>query len=463
VTDTEVPPIVERLAGIVGTASVVPGSELRSRATSYWDPSPMRALALVAPATTAEVSAVLAMCHAARQPVVVQGGLTGTVGGAVAGPDRIALSLQRMAAIEEIDLMGGTCRVQAGLVLQALHNALAVTPLCFPLDLGARGSCTIGGAVATNAGGINVLRYGMVRNLVLGLEAVLADGTVVSSLNEMQKNNAGYDLKQLFVGTEGTLGVVTRAVLRLYPRPASRQTALLAVEDFTVAGRVLGQLQRDFAGTLSAFEAMGCSFVDAQVESGRHTPPFAQRHPLYLLVEAEGASPEGDDVRFAGALERALAAGAVLDAVIALSERERGNLWALREDLDEIVRPQPTYGYDVSLPVRAMRDYLDVLETAIAERWPAGRLHAMGHVADGNLHVFVQPRQPGTIQADSDAIVYAPLPRWGGSVSAEHGIGFLKKPWLRHSRSLAEVNLMRRLKRMLDPANILNPGCVVDA
>lgn len=455
--------LLERLVAVLGPDGVVSSDAARQRATSYWDPAPMQALALLRPRTPAEVSAALALCHEAKQPVVVQGGLTGTVGGAVVASTQIALSLERMNAIENVDLLGGTCLVQAGAVLQSVHDALAPTPLCFPLELGARGSCTIGGNVATNAGGINVLRYGMTRSLVLGLEAVLADGTVVSSLNAMQKNNAGYDLKQLFIGTEGTLGVVTRVVLRLHPRTTSRQTALLALADFEAAAGLLARLQAELAGTLSAFEALWRGFVDAQLASGTHRLPLSPEHPLYVLVEAEGSRADEDELRFADVLGRALNDGAIEDAVIAQSERERGELWALREDLDPILRVQPTFKYDVSLPLRAMPEYLRRVETEVRRRWPASRCPAMGHVADGNVHLFVQPNCGTATQAESDELVYGPLHALGGSVSAEHGIGFEKKSWLLRTRSPAELRLMRTLKRALDPANILNPGCVIDA
>ncbi len=455
-------PLIDQLVALLGPEGVLLPDAVSARATSYWDPAPMRARALLRPKSTAEVSAVLAACHAAGQPVVVQGGLTGTVGGAVAGPDRLALSLERMQQIERIDLVGGTCLVQAGAVLQSVHEALASTGFCFPLELGARGSCTIGGNIATNAGGINVLRYGMTRQLVLGLEVVLADGTVVSSLSAIQKFNAGYDLKQLFIGSEGTLGVVTRAVLRLYPRTTSQQTALVAVNDFAAAAELLVRLQRDLDGSLSAFEAMWESYVRQQVDSGRHRAPFERSYPLYVLAEAAGVHPEADAARFAEALESALSDGLIADALIAQSDRERHDLWGLREDLEAIVGVTPTFLYDVSLPIAAMPGYLASVEAGVRERFPAGRCPAMGHVADGNLHLFVQPHEATASQQSSDEIVYGPLADLGGSVSAEHGIGFEKKRWLGHSRSKTEIRLMLDLKRTLDPTGILNPGCIFD-
>jgi FAD/FMN-containing dehydrogenase len=455
--------LAARFEGILGEHGVLRGDAVHARATSYWDPAPMRARLLLRPRTTAEISAVMALCHAIGQRVVVLGGLTGTVAGAVADQSAVALSLERMTAIDPPDTVGGTCVVQAGATLRAVQEALAPTGMAFPLDLGARGSCTIGGTVATNAGGINVLRYGMMRSLVLGLEAVLADGTVLSSMNAMQKNNAGYDLKQLFIGSEGTLGIVTRVVLRLFPRTTSRQSALVAFERFDAVSGFLGLLRRDLGGTLSAYEVMWESYFRQQVEAGRHRSPFDRPHAFYAMVEAEGARQDEDAERFRQVLEQALEDGSIVDAVLPKSDQERRSLWDIREDLEAVLQGDPVYLYDVSLPIRDMPGYAQRVESALRQRWPASQCFVMGHIADGNLHLFVQPRQAGTAQAESDEIVYGPLAALGGSVSAEHGIGFDKKPWLYRSRSSAELGLMRGLKRLLDPKGILNPGCVVDA
>ena len=272
--------LVDELARLLPDGAVVGAQELTERATSYWDPSPTQAKALLQPESTQQVSDVMRLCHEAGQSVIVQGGLTGVVQGAVSSAEDVIISLERMNAIESVDAIDGVAVLQAGAVLQAVQEKLADEDFLFPLDLGARGSCTIGGTVATNAGGINVLRYGMMRQLVLGLEAVLADGTIISSMNQMLKNNTGYDLKQLFIGSEGTLGVVTRVVVRLFPIPKSRQTALFAAESFDAVVRMLKVMQSDLAGTLSAYEVMWNRYFHSVTQDGGHSAPRSRRLSL---------------------------------------------------------------------------------------------------------------------------------------------------------------------------------------
>ena len=272
-----------------------------------------------------------------------------------------------------------------------MQAAVAEEGLCFPLDLGARGSCTIGGNVATNAGGINVLRYGMMRNLVLGLESVLADGTVVSSMNRMIKNNAGYDTKQLFIGTEGTLGIVSRVVLRLFPQQDSRQDAMVAMQTFDDVIEFLRILQTQLAGTLSAFEVMWGDYYRAVTEDGGHRAPLLRDFPYYVVFQAEGSDPAADDARFERVLMAALEAGMIVDAVIPKSESEMQDIWNVREDFDAILKPAPCYLYDVSLTIRDMENYVDEVKRRVSERWENGRCFAFGHMADGNLHFFVLP------------------------------------------------------------------------
>lgn len=432
------------------------------RATSYWNSAPMQALAVLLPRSTDEVAEVLRCCHATGQSVVTHGGRTGCVAGAESGPDDIVLSLEKMPGILEIDPAGGTAVVEAGAVLQSFQEAVANEGLYFPLDLGARGSCTLGGNVATNAGGINVLRYGMTRNLVLGLEAVLADGTVLSSMNRMLKNNAGYDLKQLFIGSEGTLGVVTRVVVRLFPQPAARQNALVAAPNFASVCALLRSLQHQLAGSLSAFEVMWGDYYRAVTDYGGHRAPLNRDHPLYVVVQSEGAEPDADAQRFEAVLNRAMDEELIADAVIPKSEAESANIWEIRENFEAILEPQPVYLYDVSLPIAKMAEYVDIVKRAVGQRWPDGQCYVLGHMADGNLHLFVQPNVQGDLHTASDEIVYDPLRSIGGSVSAEHGIGTEKLRWLPHSRSPAEIEVMRLVKRSLDPGNILNPGRVLE-
>lgn len=453
--------IVSELVGIVGAERVLTGDAVASRVTSFWSDAPMQAKALVLPASTQEVSRVMAACHAQDQTVVVQGGRTNAVTAAVSSPADVVLSLEKMNAVREIDGVGGTAVVEAGAILQVVQEAADDAGLYFPLDLGARGSCTIGGNIATNAGGINVLRYGMMRNLVLGLEAVLADGTVISSMNRMLKNNAGYDVKQLFIGTEGTLGVVTRAVLRLFPRPAGRHTALVAMDDFAGVSAFLARMRERTGGSLSAFEIMWGNYYAGLTGDGGYRAPMARDYSYYVIAQLEGREPEADAERFEAILAGALEDGLIVDAVVPKSEAETRALWQIREGFEPLLKPDPVFVYDVSLPIAHMPEYVGRVERNVRECWRDGACYSLGHVADGNLHFMVHPREIDAAHADSDRCVYEPLADFGGSVSAEHGIGTEKVAWLASCRTADEIELMRSLKRSLDPKNILNRGRVL--
>ena len=449
-----------------------PPDVIAARATSFWDPSPARGACLFKPTATDEVSRFMRHCHEERLPVVIQGGRTGCAGGAVAGDGQIILSLEAMTEIEEIDETGRTVTVQAGCILQTVQEAVAEKGFLLPLDLGARGSCTIGGNVATNAGGINVLRYGMVRAHVLGLEAVLPDGTVLSSLNRMLKNNSGYDLKQLFIGSEGTLGIVTRVVLRLEEAQPHRDTALVALDRFDAVPLFLRHMQRHLGGGLTAFEAMWGDYYDAVTLPGHgHAAPMARGAPYYVLLDSTG-NADNTETMNGGILTDALAAalddGLITDAVIAKSARETENLWIVRENFEAITAQTPCFLYDVSLPMQHMDTYVTAVQRQVRQKWPAnrgqeGQCHVLGHVADGNLHLFICPFTDGPdAKPVADRIVYETLTPYGGAVSAEHGIGHDKKDWLGITRNETEVALMRRLKRTIDPRGILNPGLIFD-
>ncbi len=449
------------LTSIVARNRVLLPDVVAERATSYWNSAPMQARALVMPSTTDEVAGVLKACNDAGQSMITQGGLTNCVEAVEPTNDDIVLSTEKMASIVEIDRVGGTAVVEAGAVLQNVQEAVAAEGLYFPLDLGARGSCTIGGNIATNAGGINVLKYGMMRNLVLGLETALADGTVVSSMNRMLKNNAGYDTKQLFIGSEGSLGIVTRAVLRLFPLPQSRQNALVGLSSFDNVVALLARLQSELAGALSAFEIMWNDYYASVTEEGWHRAPLPRDYPYYIVFQAEGSDPEHDAVRFERVLEAALEDGLIVDAVLPKSEAEVREVWNIREDFDALMQLEPLYLYDISLPIRDMENYVDEVYRLVEQRFPNGRTWTLGHIADGNLHFFIWPGEEGDHYHAANECVYDPLQQYGGSVSAEHGIGVGKLRWLPHSRSLADIALMRTLKRTLDPKGILNPDRVV--
>jgi FAD/FMN-containing dehydrogenase len=454
--------IYQDLKAELGVDAVLDAAAVAERRSSYWDPAPMRAAALVRPRSTHELSRTLRLCHARGQAVVTHGGLTGCVEGATSDAASVVVSLERMNAIEEIDPVGRTATAQAGVALQKLQETVREHGLMFPVDLGARGSCTIGGNVSTNAGGINVIRFGMMRSRVLGLEAVLADGTVISSLNHMLKNNAGYDLKQLFIGSEGTLGVVTRAVLRLEEAPSSRNTAMVALSGFEQVTTLLKRLQQSLGGQLSAFEVMWGDYFRAVTEPGWHRAPFDRHHPYYVVLDAEGANADADAEQFMAVMEQAMEDGLVENAVIPQSGSERTALWEIRENFQALFQRKPIFLYDVSLPIREMEAYVAEVQRRLKARWPDSRCDVIGHIGDGNLHFFVNPGCDGDNQhAQSDEDVYAPLGAIGGSISAEHGIGTEKRGHLHVSRSEAEIALMRLLKSSLDPKGILNPGKVL--
>ncbi|RRJ82667.1 FAD-binding oxidoreductase [Aestuariirhabdus litorea] len=456
--------ILQDLHAIVGDAGLLLGADVAQRPAMSLGKGSCEARAIVRPATPEELSQVMALCHRNDQPVVPWGGLTGLVNGATAQPHEIAISLERMTAIEEFDEQAGILVVQAGAPMQKVQEAAADKGWLFALDLGARGTATIGGNIATNAGGNSVLRYGMMRQQVLGLEAVLADGTLLSSMNQMLKNNAGYDLKHLFIGTEGTLGIVTRAVLRLHPLPRSRNTAFVGVESFAQLSILLRELSASLSGQLSSFEVMWGNFYRLMTEqTGKHPVIMPTDLPYYVLIEATGNSADEDAQRFEQILGEALESGTLLDAVIAQSETQADNLWAMRDDIETLVQAMsPLIAFDVSLPIKAMEQYVQEVETTLLSRWPEARLLVFGHMGDGNLHLII------TTGADTDAnrhavetLVYEKLVPLAGSVSAEHGIGLEKRQFLPCSRSDVEIALMKTLKQALDPKNLLNPGKVI--
>ncbi|MCJ2112276.1 FAD-binding oxidoreductase [Methylobacterium sp. E-025] len=453
-------PLLDRLTDILGPDGLVVGDELASRPASWTRADePCAAAALVRPRSTEHVSAVLAACHAAGRAVVPRGGATGLVDGILCAPGDIALSLERMTGIEALDPLAMTMVVRTGTTLEAVQAAAEVADLFFPLDLGARGSATIGGTISTNAGGLRVLRYGMMREMVLGLEAVLADGTIVSSMRPLIKNNTGLDLKQLFVGTEGTLGVVTRAVLRLRPAPAGYATALVACADVNAAAAILARAQRAFQGRVSSFEGMWPDFYRTMTAPGRFIPPLPREHPYYALIEVE-CVPE-EEPRFLSLLETLMAEAVVHDAVVSASEEQRRALWRIRDRVEMLVEAGLGRPFDVSVPLSAMAGYVAEARARIAAIHPDAASVAYGHVGDNNIHWNTARLPDPALEAEVEAAIYEPLAALQGSVSAEHGIGLEKRGKLGLSRSTAEIATMRAVKRALDPRNILNPGKIL--
>jgi len=431
-----------------------------------------RTFAVVAPRSVDEVSALLALCNEQRIGVVPQGGNTSYCGGAT--PDesgrQIVLSVRRLDHIRELDAAGYTLIAEAGCVLETVRRAAESADRLFPLSLGSQGSCQIGGNIATNAGGTQVVRYGMMRDLVLGLEVVLADGRVLSSLSALHKDNTGYDLKSLFLGSEGTLGVITAASLKLFPPARSVATAFIAVPDARAAVDLLASLREATGELVSSFELIPRIAIELTT---RHIPgvtdPLTQAYPWYVLCEVGSSrAAESCTELLQDALGRELERGRVLDAAFASSERERAAFWKLRESIPEAQRRDgASLKHDISVPVARLPELVERGSRWVGEHVPDGRLVAYGHVGDGNLH-FNLNQAPGadpTAFLARSAVVMRAIhdlvASLGGSFSAEHGIGRLKIGELERYAQPVELELMRAVKRAFDPNGILNPGKVL--
>ena len=447
--------LIDDLRSALGDAAVLESGAMGARPASDMSltgNTPPRAL--IRPRTTEEVAAALRLCHAAGVAVIAQGGMTGLAGGANPTGSEIAISLELMRGVEEVDTASATMVVKAGTPLEECQQAAADAGLFLALDLGSRGSCTIGGNLSTNAGGIRVIRYGMAREQVLGLEAVLADGTIVSSMNRMLKNNAGYDLKHLFIGSEGTLGVITRAVLRLHPPPGEITTTLCAVESYEQVVALLRRAQSALGGIV-AFEAMWQEYFTFNADALKLNF-FEAGHPFWVIVES--TMPREAIESFLGA---SLEDGLIHDALIASSHAQSRQIWSVRDGHPIETLPN-LLNFDVSLPIGRIGDYAEACTAAVKRRWPEAHVSFYGHVGDSNVHICVSVNYaPGEDMHDVDDIVYGVLGDYHGSISAEHGIGTLKRPYLHLSRSASELTLMRGLKQALDPKGILNPGKVI--
>lgn len=461
--------LINELVTALGVDAVRVGSAIDVRYNADWSgAAPVRPLVLVRPASTADVVAVMRICHARRISVVPQGGLTGLAGGAMPDATGVALSLERMSTIEDLDRISATMTVQAGATLQAVQEAALAAGFLFGVDLGARGSCQIGGNLATNAGGNGVLQYGMMREQTLGLEVVLADGTVLPMLRPMRKNNTGYDLKQWFIGSEGTLGIITRAVLSLHPAPRAKVSALVALPDYASAIRLLRLLQSQFLGSLAAFELMWDDFFSTSLRWRQAASPLPQAYPFTVLTEVTGHEESALAASLQLALAHAMEEGTVLDVVVAQSQAQASALWRIREATAEFPARLMPINFDVSLPIERIGDFAEQCVLALSQRWPGQRTLRFGHLGDGNLHLTTDARSLGQDIAPAQAareveqIIYALLAQVGGSVSAEHGIGLHKKAYLSASRTPMELAAMRAIKHALDPFNLLNPGKVFD-
>ena len=413
------------------------------------------------PETSQQVADVLRLCSAFKQPVVMQGGLTGLSGGASPQKGEWVLSLDRMRAIIELDLDALTITVEAGITLQEIHEAVHDHNLQFPINMGSRGSCTAGGIVATNAGGTQVIQRGMARALVLGLQVVLPDGTILQNQNKLLKNNAGYDLKQLFIGAEGTLGVITTITFRLFPEQPARQTALCALNSFPSVIALLHTVQRQLSG-LSAFEVMWDAYFHTTSILTEQRHPFSDTYPFYALIESEGVDDKQMQSSFEDMLEQAFGKGVIQDAVIARNEEERSGFWRVRDGVSELFpHYNPVANFDIGIPVSSMERYARNVEQALKDAFPECHVFIFGHIGDGNLHLLASTGNAEDVHRIEE-IVFDHARIVQGTITAEHGIGVTKKEWLHYCRTPEEIATMRQLKQLFDPAQILNPGRIFE-
>ncbi|QYY29501.1 MULTISPECIES: FAD-binding oxidoreductase [Cupriavidus] len=413
------------------------------------------------PTTTAEVAAIVRRCHEEGRRITVQGGLTGVAGGAVPGEGDVVINLERMNRIEEIDALEGVMQVQAGATLQQVQEAAADQGWMFAVDLGARGSCQIGGNASTNAGGIRVMRYGTMRDSVLGVEAVLPNGTAVSSLSRLVKNSTGLDPRFLFIGTEGTLGIITRLTLRLHPPMGDLAAAWVSAARFEALPQLLRALKRRLGSAMCAFEFMSDRFVSlASRLTGQPAPVAAA--PWHVLIEAAGNVGQSMEDALQAALSDALEAGEITDCAFAASLSHREAFWRLRESIPEVLTHlKPAATLDLGLPWSETASYIGQLEAALRDRLPDAEHLFLGHLGDNNIHLISGPVDDAGVHL-VDQLAYAALKGRGGTVSAEHGVGRLKKEYLLVSRKPEEIALMRCIKQAMDPAGILNPGRIFD-
>ena len=470
---------LDRLRSIVGEKGLITDDRDKHPYLTDWRENYLgAALAVVRPATTEEVAAVVKLCAAEKVAIVPQGGNTGMSGGGTPHQEgrEIVLSLTRMNRIIDIDPIGYTMTVEAGVVLKTIQEAAAASDRLFPLSLGAEGSCTIGGNLSTNAGGVQVLHYGNARNLVLGLEVVTPQGEIWNGLRALKKDNTGYDLRDLYLGAEGSLGIITKAVLKIWPRPKDNATAWAAIADPAAAVELLSGANSASDDNVTSCELMGRQGIDLVL---KHLPgvsdPLQERHDWYVLMEWSSTRARRDGANASGLREKmeayfgeAMERGLVRDAVIAQTEAQSRALWALRDNHSEASKREgPSIKHDISVAVSKIPPFVPEGAAAMKKVLPECRPLIFGHVGDGNLHFNCQapsgwdkPRFMDHADAISGAI-YDLVVRYGGSISAEHGIGQLKVAELEHYRGKIELDVMRTLKRALDPQNIMNPGKVV--
>jgi FAD/FMN-containing dehydrogenase len=466
------PELVRRLQAALGRSVLAPEDTAPYLAEwrGMWR---ARNAVVVRPGSTEEVATAVRLCAEARVPVVPQGGNTGLTGASIPYEDEAAvvLNLGRMNRIRAIDPMNFTMTVEAGCVLQTLQRAAEDADRLFPLSLGAEGSCQIGGNLSTNAGGVAVLKYGNARELVLGLEVVLPDGAIWDGLRGLRKDNTGYDLKQLFLGAEGTLGIITAAVLKLFPKPRDRRTSFVALRDLDAAIELLVRMRSATGDQVSSFEYLPRNCLEMSL---RHIPgtsdPMAEAYDHYALIEVSRTADEdaGFSENVDGALAKAIEDGLVLDAAVAQSQAQAAMFWKIRESMAEAQKEEgPAIRHDVAVPVSRIPEFYGDCARRVLARLPDARIHGFGHVGDGNLHFNIAAPPGADAKAfmarmgEINEVVHDCVAEYAGSISAEHGIGRLRRDELPRYKSEIELGLMRKVKAALDPLGIMNPGKVI--
>ena len=461
----EVNILINLFESSIGKSSVLTGDDLKSRFYHIWKTEvPLQSICLLLPRSSQDVSNIMKICKENNQEVIIHGGLTNLVGSTKSEKSQVVISLEKMNKIIDIDERGKTVTCESGVIIENIINEVKEKNLLLPLNFGARGSAQIGGAVSTNAGGLRVFKYGMTRNLVMGIEYVLPDGTIISSLKKLMKDNSGYDLKHLLIGSEGTLGIVTKVVLRLYQLPKTRYTSLAVTNDFQKVLDMLLYMEDKISSNLTGFELLWNDTYKQMVsDKTMYNKYLPDKFKYYIFIEYMGRDFENDYNVFEKHILESIDDGIIEDAVIGKDEKEQINIWGIREDVAVLADEREfDQQFDISIPVNLIGSVIDKISSELKECDGVKTIFPFGHVADGNIHFIIgKDSDDDDLKSKINDIIYNNTELVEGSISAEHGIGLDKKKYLIKSRSEDEIKLMRLLKKTIDPKNILNPGRVI--
>jgi len=461
----EVNILINLFESSIGKSSVLTGDDLKSRFYHIWKTEvPLQSICLLLPRSSQDVSNIMKICNENNQEVIIHGGLTNLVGSTKSEKSQVVISLEKMNKIIDIDERGKTVTCESGVIIENIINEVKEKNLLLPLNFGARGSAQIGGAVSTNAGGLRVFKYGMTRNLVMGIEYVLPDGTIISSLKKLMKDNSGYDLKHLLIGSEGTLGIVTKVVLRLYQLPKTRYTSLAVTNDFQKVLDMLLYMEDKISSNLTGFELLWNDTYKQMVsDKTMYNKYLPDKFKYYIFIEYMGRDFENDYNVFEKHILESIDDGIIEDAVIGKDEKEQINIWGIREDVAVLADEREfDQQFDISIPVNLIGSVIDKISSELKECDGVKTIFPFGHVADGNIHFIIgKDSDDDDLKSKINDIIYNNTELVEGSISAEHGIGLDKKKYLIKSRSEDEIKLMRLLKKTIDPKNILNPGRVI--